>query len=158
MTRLAISPWRILLEGGAQTDVRVRVRPGWDEVVCLDRNTDYRLDIQGTQKNADGRECCYEGTFIWRKTDNSNLVVAESPRTPEGSIYRYNISPRGREGLITVQAELDRVLSHPWQSGAGYAQEPLRIEVMSANQLSRECNCIYRGNGVYEGGGCPKAP
>ena len=27
---------------------------------------------------------------------------------------------------------------------------------MGANEMARECLCIFRGNGVYEGARCPK--
>ena len=54
------------------------------------------------------------------------------------------------------QAELDSLLSFPWQSGSGYVQEGLRIEFMSKSQIKAECKCNYLGNAIYEGEGCFK--
>ena len=159
VARLAIAPWKLLLEGGDDAERRVRALPGFDEVLCLDRNVNYRLDLAANQKNADNRECCWINNVVWRKSDPSGIVVAESSRHPEAFIYRYNITPRGRDATLTVEAELDGVRSFPWQSGSGYEQGPIRIITMSANQIARECTCIYEGNGVYRdarGGDCPK--
>jgi hypothetical protein len=55
-----------------------------------------------------------------------------------------------------VAAELDGIKSHPWQSGSGYRLEPLRIVTMSQSEMAKECPCIFKGNAIYEGTGCPK--
>lgn len=158
VTRLAISP-RELRTDGVQADVYVRARPNWDEVICLDKNKAHRLDFNANQRNADGRESCYVGDVTWRVVDDSGgLVTGEGSRHDDGFIWRYLINPEGREDSIAIEAELDGVMSHPWQSGSGYRREPLRIVTMSANEIQRDCLCIFRGNGVYEGGRCPKVP
>jgi hypothetical protein len=156
VTRLAISP-RELRTDGATADVWVRARSGWDEVVCLDNTKTHRLDFNANQRNADGRESCYEGDVAWRVVeDGDGMISDQSSRHEDGFIWRYNIDPRGRNGSIDIEAQLDGVLSHPWQSGSGYRREPLRIVAMSRNEMERDCNCIFRGNGVYEGARCPK--
>ena len=156
VTRLAISP-RELRTDGAAADVFGRARPNWDEVVCLDRDKAHRLDFNANQRNVDGRESCYEGDVSWRVvSDDDSLVTGSSSRHDDGFIWRYNIEPRGRNGSIELEADLDGIKSHPWQSGAGYRREPLRIVTMGANELARDCLCIFKGNGVYEGARCPK--
>jgi hypothetical protein len=57
---------------------------------------------------------------------------------------------------VFVEAEIDGVVSYPWQSGRGYRREPLQIVSMSKNEIDRDCQCIFRGNGIYEGDRCPK--
>jgi hypothetical protein len=156
VTRLAISP-RELRSDGETAAVFVRARRDWDEVVCLDKNKAHRLDFNANQRNADGRESCYEGEVTWRVADDSDqMVVGSSSRHDDGFVWRYNIEPRGRDGSIEIEAELDGISSYPWQSGSGYRREPLRIVSMSANEIARDCLCIFRGNGVYEGELCPK--
>jgi hypothetical protein len=156
VTRLAISP-RELRTDGTDSPILVRARPNWDEVVCLDRDKAHRLDFNANQRNADGRESCYEGDVNWRVvSDDLELVTGSSSRHDDGFIWRYNIEPRGRNGVIEIEAELDGVRSHPWQSGSGYRRETLRIETMNTNEMNRDCLCIFRGNGVYEGARCPK--
>jgi hypothetical protein len=158
VTRLAISP-RELRSDGATADVWVRARSGWDEVVCLDNARTHRLDFNANQRNADGRESCYNGDVSWRVvSDADGMITDQSSRHEDNFIWRFNIDPRGRNGSIDIEAQLDGVLSHPWQSGSGYRREPLRIVAMSRNELERDCNCIFRGNGVYEGARCPKLP
>lgn len=156
VTRLAISP-RELRTDGVQADVYVRARPNWDEVVCLDRSKSHRLDFNANQRNADGRESCYVGDVEWRVVDDSrNMITGSSSRHEDNFIWRYNIEPGGAADAIEIEAELDGIRSHPWQSGSGYRREPLRIVTMSAAEIQRDCLCIFRGNGVYEGARCPK--
>jgi predicted small lipoprotein YifL len=155
VARFAISP-RELRTDGEQVDIWVRARPNWDEVVCIDKAKTHRMDFNANQRNADGRESCYVGDVEWRILDDDQMVTGSGSRHPDNFIWRLNIEPRGRDGQIALNATLDGLNSYPWQSGSGYRQEPLRIVAMSANEIARDCNCIYRGNGVYEGGRCPK--
>jgi hypothetical protein len=157
VARLAISP-RALRSDGVDVDIYVRVRPNWDEVVCLDRAQAHRLDFNANQRNADGRESCYVGDVSWRVVEDSrDMVVGNSSRHDDGFIWRYNIEPDGQESSIEIEAELDGIRSHPWQSGSGYRREPIRIVTMSTNEINRDCLCIFKGNGVYEGARCPLA-
>ena len=151
VSRFAISP-RELRTDGVQADIYVRARANWDEVVCLDRSKSHRLDFNANQRNADGRECCS------RATPPARIVVASSSRHERDMIWRYNIEPGGRETAVEIAATLEGKNSYPWQSGAGYRQEPFRVVTMSANEIARDCLCIYRGNGVYEGARCSKLP
>ncbi len=158
VARLAISP-REQRSDGAEADVRVRVLPDFDEVWCLDRDKSHRLDLNANQRNADGRESCYLGKVAWTIDDPRQLVVSTSSRHQDNFIYRLNVEPRGLSTSFEIEAELDGIKSFPWQSASGFRREPLRIVTMSANQMGRECTCIFRGNGVYEGGPtCPRAP
>lgn len=158
VTRLAISP-RELRTDGVQADVYVRARPNWDEVVCLDRTKSHRLDFNANQRNADGRESCYIGDVQWRVVDDSrNMITSSSSRHEDNFIWRYTIEPGGAADTIAIEAELDGIKSHPWQSGSGYRIEPFRIVTMSPSEIQRDCLCIFRGNGVYEGARCPKLP
>jgi hypothetical protein len=155
VTRMAISP-REQRTDGAQVSIRVRALPGFDEVWCLDKDKSHRIDFNANQRNASGRECCYEGDATWKLDDPRELVVGQSARHDDGMIYRYSVEPRGVATSFSVQAELDGVKSFPWQSGSGYTQGPLQVVTMSASQITRECLCIYEGNGIYEGAGCRK--
>ena len=156
VTRFAISP-RQLLTDGVQADVFVRARPGFDEVVCLDRSKTHRLDFNANQRNAEGRECCFEGSAVWRITDDpGQIITASSSRHERDMIWRLNIEPGGRETAFEIEAELEGLKSYPWQSGSGYRREPLRVVTMSANEIARDCLCISKGNGVWEGARCSK--
>ena len=158
VARLAIAP-REQRTDSADADIRVRVLPNFDEVWCLDRDKTHRLDFNANQRNAAGRECCYQGKVTWTVDDPRELVVASRSLHPDNFIYRLNVEPKGISTAIEIEAELDGVKSFPWQSASGFRREPLRIMTMSANQMNRECTCIFRGNGVYEGGpACPRAP
>jgi hypothetical protein len=156
VARFAISP-RELRTDGIQEPIMVRARPDWDEVVCLDRTKSHRLDFNANQRNEEGRECCFEGDATWRVVDDpGNIIAGSSSRHERGMIWRFNIEPQGRTTSFAIDAQLEGKLSYPWQSGSGYRQEPLRVVTMSASDIARDCTCIYRGNGVYEGARCPK--
>ena len=156
VARFAISP-RELRTDGVQAPVFVRARPGFDEVVCLDRSKSHRLDLNANQRNAAGLECCFAGSASWRVTDDpGQIVTGSSSRHERDMIWRLNIEPRGRETAFEIEAELEGLKSYPWQSGSGYRREPLRVVTMSANEIARDCLCISRGNGVWEGARCPK--
>ncbi len=155
VVRFALQP-RELRTNGVQVGIMVRARPNWDEVVCLDRSKSHRLDFNANQRNADGRESCYVGSVAWRIEDPNGIVATTSSRHPDNFIYRFNVEPNGKTASFDVSAELDGLRSYPWQSGSGYRQEPLRVVTMSAAEIVRDCLCVYRGNGVYEGERCPK--
>jgi hypothetical protein len=155
VVRFAIAP-REQRTDGEQTDIRVRVNANFDEVWCLDKAKSHRLDFNANQRNAAGKECCYQGKVSWVLDDPRGLVVANSQRDADGFVYRYNVEPRGLGTSFTVEAELDGLKSYPWQSGAAYRREPLRIVTMSQSEIAKDCTCIYRGNGIYEGATCPK--
>jgi hypothetical protein len=155
VTRFAIQP-RELRTDGVQVDIMVRAKENWDEVVCLDRTKSHRLDFNANQRNAAGRESCYIGPVGWIVDDPNGIVASTSSRHPDNFIYRFNVEPGGRATAFDVSATLDGLKSFPWQSGSGYRQEPLKVVTMSAGDIVRDCLCIYRGNGVYEGSKCPK--
>lgn len=156
VARLAISPRELRTDGDA-ADVFVRARQNWDEVVCIDRGKSHRMDFNANQRNADGRESCYEGDVSWRiVSDDDAMVTGSSSRHEDNFIWRLNIEPNGRSGEVQLEATLDGVTSFPWQSGSGYRREPLRIVAMGANEIVRDCLCVFKGNGVYEGARCPK--
>lgn len=156
VARLAVSPREQRTDGVRFVDIRVRALPNFDEVWCLDKDKEHIIDFNANQRNAAGRECCYLGDATWTLDDPLRLVVASSSRHEDNLIFRYNVNSRGVAGTFTVQAQLDGIRSFPWQSGSGYRLEPLRVVLMSPNQITRDCTCIFRGNGVYEGAGCPK--
>lgn len=155
VSRLTVAP-RELQTDGVTVEMRVRARRNFDEVLCLPKSGSHRLDFNLNQKNADGEECCWEDDPSWAVEDPSGLVSSESSRHDHDFIWRLRIDPDGGTGTVTIQAELDGVESHPWQSGSGYRQEPLGIVVMSAAEIEEECQCVYLGNGIYEGDQCPK--
>lgn len=155
VARFAIQP-RELRTDGVQVDILVRARENWDEVVCLDRSKSHRIDFNANQRNAAGRESCYIGPVNWRLEDPNGIVASASSRHPDNFIYRFNVEPGGRTTAFDVSATLDGLNSFPWQSGSGYRQEPLRVVTMSAADIVRDCLCVYRGNGVYEGQRCIK--
>ena len=155
VVRFAIAP-REQRTDGAQADIRVRVEPGFDEAWCLDKAKSHSIDFNANQRNAAGRECCYKGQVVWKVEDPRKIVVGQSTRDTDGFIYRLNVEPGGVGTSFTVAAELDGIQSHPWQSGSGYRLEPLRIVTMSQSEMAKECTCIFKGNAIYEGTGCPK--
>ena len=157
MVRYAISP-REQREDGAQTDgMRVRARPGFDEVWCVDKDKEHRLDFNSNQRNADGKESCWVDDPEWKIGDPDRVVDQAAPVPNTNSFnYRLRMNTRGARVTVEVQATLDGNDSFPWQSGSGYQKGPLRVVSMSANEISRDCKCIFRGNGIYEGDGCTK--
>jgi hypothetical protein len=155
VTRLAISP-RAHQQDGTDVDIRVRARPGFDEVWCVDKDREHRLDFNLNQRNAGGRECCWVEDPEWSLDDPSDMAGGESVRDQYGFIYRIRVAPGGARGTVGITANLDDIDSHPWQSNSGYPRGPLNIVAMSAAEIQRDCKCIFRGNGVYEGDGCTK--
>ena len=83
----------------------------------------------------------------------SGAVIANT----RGFNYRMRVNPRGARGTVYVQAEIDGIKSRTTGSRrAATASQPLRIVSMSRNEIERDCLCIFRGNGIYEGDRCPK--
>lgn len=156
VVRYAITP-REHRADGEVVDLRVRAKAGFDEVWCVDKDKEHRLDFNSNQRNAQGRESCWVDDPEWRYDDPDRFVQSGQaiPNT-NGFNYRIRMNPRGARGEVHVEAEIDGVLSYPWQSGSGYKREALRIVSMSKNEIDRDCLCIFRGNGIYEGDRCSK--
>jgi hypothetical protein len=156
VTRYAITP-REQRADGEVTDVRVRARPGFDEVWCIDKDKEHRLDFNSNQRNAQGQECCWVDDPSWDFEDPDRMVQSGAViANTRGFNYRMRVNPRGARGTVEVQATIDGIASHEWQSNSGYSRRPLRIISMSRNEIERDCQCIFRGNGIYEGDRCPK--
>jgi hypothetical protein len=156
VARYAISP-REQRTNGSITDIRVRAKPGFDEVWCLDKDQDHRLDFNSNQRNSGGRECCWIDDPSWDFEDPDG--IAQDGQSLAGTNhfnFRLRVNPRGKRGTVYVQAEIDGIKSYDWQSGSGYSIQPLRVVSMSKNEIERDCQCIFRGNGIYEGDRCPK--
>lgn len=157
VARVAIAPRR-QREGASQGDVdmMVRAKPNFDEVWCVDKDKEQILDINVNQRDANGKECCWVNDPVADFDDPENVVSSFTQPHPYGFIIRVRLKGNGRTGTVSVWSKLDGQDSYPWQSGSGYRQEPLRIELMSKNQIQDQCQCIYKGNAVYEGTRCPK--
>jgi hypothetical protein len=156
VVRYAISP-REQRADNEVVDMRVRARAGFDEVWCIDKDKEHRLDFNSNQRNSSGKECCWTNDPSWTFDDPDHLVQTGQPILNTNNFnYRLRINPRGARGTVYVSAEIDGVPSQPWQSGSGYEVEPFRIVSMSKNEIERDCLCIYRGNGIYEGDHCSK--
>lgn len=157
VVRYAISP-REQRSDGTQTDgMKVRAKSGFDEVWCIDKDQEHRLDFNSNQRNSNGRECCWINDPEWFVDDPDRVVDSAAPVPNTSNFnYRLRINTHGARATVNVQAVLDGMKSYPWQSGSGYQQGPLQIVAMSANEIARECQCTYRGNGIYEGDRCPK--
>jgi hypothetical protein len=157
VVRYAIAP-REQRSDGVQTDgMRVRARPGFDEVWCIDKDKEHRLDFNSNQRNADGKECCWVADPEWKVNDPDKVVDSAAPIPNTGSFnFRLRVDTHGARATVEVQASLDGNESFPWQSNSGYTKGPLRIVAMPLNEINRDCKCIFRGNGIYEGDGCTK--
>jgi hypothetical protein len=156
IVRYAITP-REQRADGEVVDLRVRARPNFEEVWCLDKDKEHRLDFNSNQRNAAGREACWVDDPVWRYEDDDRFVdLAQPIPNTNGFNYRMRINSHGARGTVFVEAEVDGILSYPWQSGSGYRREPLQIVVMSKNEIDRDCQCIFRGNGIYDDDRCPK--
>jgi hypothetical protein len=156
VTRYAISP-REQRTNGAIVDIRVRAKPGFDEVWCIDKDQEHRLDFNSNQRNASGRECCWIDDPSWAFEDPDS--IAQEGQSLAGTNhfnFRLRTDPRGKRGTVYVQAQIDGIKSYEWQSGSGYQIQPLRVVSMSKNEIERDCLCVFRGNGIYEGDRCPK--
>ena len=81
-------------------------------------------------------------------------MASSGPIDDNGFIFRVRVEPRGEEATFGVEAQLDGVFSYPWQSGAQYPREPLRVITLAGDDIPGLCPCIYLGNGGYEGGSC----
>jgi hypothetical protein len=156
VVRYAITP-REQRADNVVTDIRVRARPGFDEVWCIDKDKEHRLDFNSNQRNAQGRECCWVDDPSWDFEDPDRMVQSGAViANTNGFNYRMRVNPRGARGEVHVEAIIDGVVSFPWQSGSGYKREALRIVSMSRNEIERDCLCTFRGNGIYEGDRCNK--
>ena len=155
VTRVTVAP-RTHDENGAPVTMRVLVRTEFsDEVLCVDKDKDHKIDFNLNQRNLGGQESCWEEEPGWKVRDPDGIVTNQQVRDEHGFIFRVRISPRGERGRVGVSAELDRVRSHPWQSGAGYTPGPVWIEAMRREEL-KDCTCVYLGNAGYQGEGCKK--
>lgn len=156
VTRVAVAPREHSIDG-QQMEMKVRVyEPFVDEVLCVDKDRDHKIDFNLNQRNASGKECCWEGTPGWAVRDPSGVVTSQQIRDNKGFIFRVRIDPRGAPARVAVSAELDGVQSYPWQSGSEYEKGPVWIQAMSAQEL-KQCTCAYLGNAGYAGSGCPKS-
>jgi hypothetical protein len=155
--RYAIAP-REQRENGVKSDaMRVRARPGFDEVWCVDKDKEQRLDFNSNQRNAAGKECCWTDDPEWAVEDPEKVVEAAAPIPNTSNFnFRVRINTHGQRATVGIQAKLDGKASFPWQSGSGYKQGPLYIVAMSQNEINRDCKCYFKGNGIYEGDGCTK--
>ena len=152
--RLAIAP-RALTSNGVPAQMRTRLVGPGEELLCLDQNQSHRLDFNLNQRNAQGQECCWVDPPGYRiRGDTAHVVASSGPIDDNGFIFRVRVEPRGEEATFGVEAELDGVFSYPWQSGAQYPREPLRVITMAGEDIPGLCPCIYLGNGGYEGGSC----
>src|SRR5262245_24399389 len=157
VVRYAISP-REQRDDGVQTDgMKVRARSGFDEVWCIDKDKEHRLDFNSNQRNANNKECCWITDPEWFVEDPDKVVDSAAPIPNTSNFnFRLRIDTHGARATVGVSAVLDGMKSFPWQSGSGYTQGPLQIVAMSANEINRDCLCTYRGNGIYEGDRCTK--
>jgi hypothetical protein len=156
VVRYAISPREQRTNGG-QVDIRVKARAGFDEVWCIDKDQEHRLDFNSNQRNAANKECCWLNDPSWTFSDPDNIAQEGQALSGTNNFnFRLRTNPRGKRGTIYVQAEIDGIKSYEWQSGSGYSIQPLRVVSMSKNEIERDCLCIYRGNGIYEGDRCSK--
>src|SRR5262245_38726181 len=75
VVRYAISP-REQRDDGEKTDgMRVRARPGFDEVWCIDKDKEHRLDFNSNQRNADGKEPCFVNDPVRRVAEDPDGVL-----------------------------------------------------------------------------------
>lgn len=152
--RLALAP-RALTSNGVPAQMRTRVVGPGEEVLCLDQDKSHRLDFNLNQRNAQGQECCWVDDPRYRvRGDADHIVESAGPIDDNSFIFRVRVEPRGHEASFGVEAELDGVFSYPWQSGAQYPREPLRVITLAGDDIPAFCPCVYLGNGGYEGGSC----
>ena len=155
--RIAVAP-RSHDVDGKQVEMRVMVSEMFeDEVLCIDKDREHKIDFNLNQRNADGKECCWKGEPGWAVRDGYGVVTSQQIRDDKGFIFRVRIDPKGVSANVGVSAELDDIQSHPWQSGSGYSRGPIWIQAMSAQEIKQQCTCGYIGNGGYTGSGCPKS-
>jgi hypothetical protein len=155
VARLTVAP-RTHDQDGAPVPMRVLVRTEFsDEILCVDKDKDHKIDFNLNQRNLGGQEACWEGEPGWKVRDPDGIVTTQQVRDEHGFIFRVRISPRGARGRVGVSAELDGVRSHPWQSATGYTPGPVWVEAMRREEL-KDCSCVYLGNAGYQGQGCPK--
>ena len=155
VVRYAIRP-REQRVNNRKVDMLVRARPGWDEVWCIDKDSAHQLDLDSNQRNADNRESCWVYDPQWTITDPNGFVTGQEVIFDNPFLRRLHVDPKGRTGIIRVQGTLDGVKSRPWQTFSGYPEGPLEIVSMSREEMNRDCNCIFLGNGRYAGTSCPK--
>jgi hypothetical protein len=162
VARYAIAPRsQTRLSDGVEHPMKVHVvTPFVEETWCIDKDKNWRLEFNSNQRNVDGKECCWEGEPEWRIVTDTHAIVEGAGSWGGGFNYRLRALPGGNAGAsFEIEAELDGIVSHPWQSGSHYTKRPLKIMAMSAANIAAKCQCIYRGNGIYEDNGklkCPK--
>ncbi len=155
ITHIDIAPRELKVGDDRNQDIWVEATPGFNDVICLDRNLEHRLDFDAHQKNAGGRECCWVDEPEWSREDPSGVMTyADTWDNP--FIYRIRVSANGRDADLAVQVHLDGIDSRPWQSFSGYRIEPLYIKVRSSNWINENCNCRFLGGARWDGPNCPK--
>jgi hypothetical protein len=151
VVRYAIAP-RAARVNGENVPMRVWIQAPWQEAWCLDKDQQYQIDFNSNQRNADGKESCFQNDPEWQIVDDpDHIVLGQGSFGDHGFNYRVGVDARGVETSFGVQARIDGVSSKPWQSGpsVGYPEGPLKVVTLSAADIERNCKCTYFGNGNY---------
>jgi len=151
VVRYAVAP-RAQWSGGVQVPMRVWIQGIWQEAWCLDKDKEYQLDFNSNQRNAEGKESCFQNDPEWQVVDDRDrIALGGGSFGDHGFNFRVGVNARGLETSFGVQAQIDGVKSKPWQSGpsVGYPEGPLKIVTLSAADIERNCRCTYFGNGNY---------
>ena len=151
VVRYAVAP-RAARVDGENVPMRVWIQGPWQEAWCLDKDKEYQLDFNSNQRNADGKESCFQNDPEWQVVDDRDRIsLGGGSFGDHGFNFRVGVNARGLETSFGVQAQIDGVKSKPWQSGpsVGYPEGPLKIVTLSAADIERNCKCTYFGNGNY---------
>jgi hypothetical protein len=112
IVRYAITP-REHRADGEVVDLRVRARPNFEEVWCIDKDKEHRLDFNSNQRNAAGREACWVDDPVWHYEDSDRFVdlAQPIPNTNSFQLPECASTRTARRGTVFVEAEIDGVLS-----------------------------------------------
>jgi len=151
-----IAPRELKIGDDRNQDIWVEATPGWNDVICLDRGRDNRLDFDSHQKDAGGSECCWVNDPEWTTEDNSGVTSYADTFGDNPFLFRIRVEAPGRDATVSVQVNVDGIDSRPWQSFSGYRIEPMYIKVRSAAWINENCNCRFSGGARWDGPNCPK--
>jgi hypothetical protein len=138
--------------------MKVHVREEYkDEIWCVDKDQDWRLEFNSTQRNADEEVCCWNNNPQWQIAEDPMGIVSHfGPWGLDGFNFRLRADAKGKKTMVSVEAYLDGVKATEWRSKGQYLQKPLKIQFMSKAEIQSTCECDYYGNSEWHGKRCSK--
>jgi len=106
VVRYAIAP-RAARVNGENVPMRVWIQGAWQETWCLDKDQQYQIDFNSNQRNADGKESCFQNDPEWQIVDDRDrIVLGQGSFGDHGFNYRVGVDPRFFSASTTLVSAL----------------------------------------------------